>query len=181
MYTVVAPVPHPLITALTPYRQQFDPQANLAPPHISILEPFQFTANPEPLLMHLSGVSEDYAPIRVFLAGWDICQAKAYQLHLPLMAGQAELLSLRRDLLSGVLSMLGSQHRTYQPGVLFGHVTEENKLVIAKQTLKNFEPFFNFRVGHMELWQREETNLPWNLVMKFSLKGTVVSTKRQKN
>lgn len=181
MYTVVAPVPGNLITALTPYRQQFDPQANLAPPHISILEPFQFVVNPEPLFIHLSAISEDYAPIRVFLAGWDICQAKQYQLHLPMTAGQAELMALRRDLLSGVLSTLAVKHQTYQPGVFFGHVVEESQLVTAKQTLKSFEPFFKFRVRHMELWQREETNQPWNMTMKFSFKGTVAGSSRQKN
>ncbi len=181
MYTVVAPVPGNLITALIPYRQQFDPQANLAPP-LSLVEPFQFTVNPEPLFIHLSAISEDYAPVRVFLAGWDICQAQKYQLHLPMTAGQAELMALRRDLLSGVLSTLAVKPRTYQPGgVLFGHVVEESQLATAKQTLKSFEPFFNFRVRHMELWQREEPHQPWNLMMKFSFKGTVAGSSRQKN
>jgi hypothetical protein len=179
MYTIVAPIPHNLATALEPYRQKFDPQANLAPAHISIVEPFQFAAAIERLYAHLSDISEHYAPIRVFLVGWDVFENKGYHLHLPMTAGQSELTALRQDILSGLLSNLCVHSRPYRPVVCFGCLTKPDKLETAKKELKGFEPQFNFRIAHMELWRRDDTSRPWNLEMKFSLKATVAGQPRR--
>ena len=43
MYTIIALLPHSLVTALEPHRQKFDPQANIIPPHITVVEPFEFS------------------------------------------------------------------------------------------------------------------------------------------
>jgi hypothetical protein len=40
MYTIIALLPQNLVTALEPHRQKFDPQANIIPPHITVVEPF---------------------------------------------------------------------------------------------------------------------------------------------
>jgi hypothetical protein len=179
MYTIVAPVPHNLATALEPYRQKFDPQANLAPAHISILEPFQFAAASERLYAHLSEISEIYAPIRIFVIGWDVFENKEYHLHLPMTAGQSELTALRQDILSGLLSNLCVQSRPYRPAVCFGRLTESDQLQTVKRELKGFEPQFNFRVAHIELWRRDNGTHPWKLEIKFSLKATVVGQSRR--
>jgi 2'-5' RNA ligase len=173
MYTIIAPVPTNLVTALNPYRQKYDPAVRLAPPHLTLLEPFQFSASQEQLYAHLSEISEAYAPIKVFLVGWHVYEGKDYQLHLPMTAGQAELIRLHHDLLSGPLSSLAVSDKTYQPHVLFGRLPDEARLELAKQALKGFEPLFNFRVGRLELWQRDEAGQPWRVEMKFALKATL--------
>jgi hypothetical protein len=173
MYTIVAPVPANLAKVLEPHRQKYDPAARLTPPHILILEPFQFAAAPEQLYAHLSEICETHAPIKVFLVGWHVQEGKDYQLHLPMTAGQAELTSLRNDLLTGPLSALASSEKTYQPQVLFGRLTDQANLELAKQDLKGFEPLFNFRVSRLELWRRDEVGQPWQVEMKFALKATL--------
>ncbi len=173
MYTIVATVPANLAKALGPYRQKYDPAARLAPPHLIILEPFQFAAPPEHLYAHLSEISETHAPIKVFLVGWHVQEGKDYQLHLPMTAGQAELTSLRNDLLTGPLSALASSEKMYQPYVLFGRLADQANLELAKQDLKGFEPLFNFRVSRLELWRRDEAGQPWRVEMKFALKATL--------
>ncbi|NJN99206.1 MAG: 2'-5' RNA ligase family protein [Anaerolineales bacterium] len=179
MYTIVAPVPENLNTAVEPYRQKYDPLAGLAPPHIPLLEPFQFSLPAEQLYAHLSDIGEVYAPIKVFMVGWHVHEGKEYQLQLPMTAGQPELTALRRELATGLLSSLAGSEKPYLPHLVFGRFADSAALEQAKAALKGFEPQFVFRVSRLELWQREETNQPWRVEMKFSLKATVAGRGRR--
>jgi 2'-5' RNA ligase len=179
MYTIVSPVPDNFTTAIEPYRQKFDPLARLAPPHITLLEPFQFSATPDTLYTHLSEVGEVHAPVKIFLIGWHVYEGKEYQIHLPMTAGVQPLTKLRHDILSGPLSSLASAERTYQPHVTLGRFVAQTDLEQAKQILKGFEPQFVFRVSHLELWQREEAGQPWRVEMKFALKATLAGRNRR--
>jgi 2'-5' RNA ligase len=180
MQTIVAPVPADLATAIEPYRQKYDPLAHLAPPHILIIDPFQFSDPPAKLYHHLNEVGEIYAPIKVFLIGWHVDEGKDYQLHLPMTAGLSELVALRQDLLTGLLSSLAGQRPAYQPHVVLGRFSSQAELELAKKALASFEPHFSFRVEHLELWQRDDGQQPWRLERKFSLKATVASRPRRK-
>jgi hypothetical protein len=179
MYTIAAPVPANLATALEPYRQLYDPLAHLAPPHISLLEPFQFALPPEQLYTHLREIGETHAPIKVFLVGWHVHEDKEYQLQLPMTAGLPQLTALRADLLTGLLGSLAGGEKLYLPHVIFGRLTDSDELERAKQALKNFEPQFVFRVSHLELWQRDEAGQPWQIEKKFNLNATVVGRARR--
>lgn len=179
MYTIVAPVPENLAKAVAPYRQQYDPLARLAPPHITLLDPFQFVLRPETLYAHLSEIGETHAPIKVFVVGWHVHTGKEYQLQLPMTAGQAEVAALQAELLTGPLSSLAGAEKVVRPALIFGRFTDSAALEGAKRALKSFEPHFSFRVGHLELWQRDEANRPWRVEMKFSLKATVVGRARR--
>lgn len=178
MYTIIAPVPAALATAIEPYRQRYDPQAGLAPPHITVLAPFQFSAPPEQLYAHLSEIGETHAPIKIFLVGWHVDEGKEYQLQLPMTAGQLELKALHQDLLTGLLGSLAEQEQSYQPHVVFGRLSDPADLEQAKKVLRGFEPQFNFRVSQLELWQRSEAGQPWRVEMKFSLKATLAGRTR---
>jgi hypothetical protein len=179
MYTIIAPVPDNLAKAIEPYRQKYDPLAGLAPPHIALLNPFQFTLPPEQLYAHLSEIGETHAPIKIFLVGWHVHEGKEYQLHLPMTIGQSELAALQAELLTGPLSSLAGSEKLYQPYLIFGRFADAAALEQAKQALKSFEPQFVFRVSRLELWQRNETGQPWRVEMKFSLKATVVGRARR--
>lgn len=179
MYTIIAPVPDNLATAIEPYRQVYDPLAALAPPHITLLAPFQFSAPVEQLYAHLSDISETYAPIRIFVVSWDVYEGKEYQLHLPMTAGQPEIVTLHDDLLTGPLSSLAGQEQSYRPHIVFGRFSDSTSLAEAKKALKPFEPQFKFRVSHIELWQRAEGGHPWQPEMKFSLKATITGRARR--
>jgi len=179
MYTIVAPVPENLAVAVEPYRQKYDPLAGLAPPHITLLDPFQFSLPPEQLYAHLSEIGEVHAPIKVFLVGWHVHEGKEYQLQLPMTAGQPELIALRRELATGPLGSLAGSEKSYQPHVVFGRFADPIALEQAKAALKGFEPQFVFRVSRLELWQRAESGQPWRVEMKFSLKATVAGRARR--
>lgn len=179
MYTIVAPAPENLAVAVEPYRQKYDPLAGLAPPHITLLDPFQFSLPPEQLYAHLSEIGEVHAPIKVFLVGWHVHEGKEYQLQLPMTAGQAELISLRRELATGPLRSLAGSEKSYQPHLVFGRFADLTTLEQAKAALKGFEPQFVFRVSRLELWQREESGQPWRVEIKFSLKATVAGRARR--
>lgn len=179
MYTIVIRIPDNLTKALEPYRQRYDPQVGLAPPHITLLESFQFLLPPEQLYAHLSEIGETHSPIKIFLVGWHVEEGKEYQVQLPMTAGQPELIALRHELLTGPLSSLAGSDKPYQPHVTFGRFTDHAELERAKQTLKSFEPQFVFRVSQLELWQRDETGQPWQFAMKFSLKATVAGRARR--
>src|SRR5512136_2899078 len=103
MYTIIAMLPHNLVTALEPHRQKFDPQAHIIPPHITIVAPFEFSGPPANLYDHLDYIGETHAPIKVTLVGWDADTQAGYHLYLPLVTGGPELMALRQHLLTGLL------------------------------------------------------------------------------
>lgn len=179
MYTIVAPVPENLATALTPYRQKYDPLAEFIPPHITILRPFDFSRSTRELHDHLQNVGEHQAPIKVSLAGWDVYRQRRYLLCLPVIAGQSEFTSLRENILTGPLSPLVKQDSSYRPHIVFGRLASQSDVDSVKKTLKTFEPQFVFRVTHMDLLQRNTLDEPWQLEKRFGLKATVSSLSRK--
>lgn len=180
MYTIVASIPENLATALTPYREKYDPLTKLIPPNITILKPFDISQPVEEIYQHLQDVGEHQAPIKVSLAGWDVYQEKRPYLTLPLIAGQAEFISLHEHVLTGPLSPLAKQGADYRPHIVFGRLSDPSMVDHVKKTLK-FEPQFVFRITYMELFHRQNLDAPWQIDKRFGLKGTVASLPRQRN
>jgi 2'-5' RNA ligase len=179
-YLITAPVPTELITAVEPYRQKFDSLANVMPPHITIVTPFEYTESPELLHDHIRDVSDTHAPIKVSLAGWDTSKQEEYQLRLPLITGRSEFTELHNELLTGPLSQAVQADIDYWPHVTFGRFSEEAELEQARKSLTEFEPRFIFRVATLELWQQSSAAADWNLQRGFGLNATVLSPPRSK-
>lgn len=177
MYTIVAPIPDNLETALMPYRQKYDPLAHLIPAHLTLLRPFDFSGDDAALQAHLHEVGEHQAPIKVSLAGWDILRRRRHLLTLPIIAGYDEFVSLRQHLLDGPLSALSKQDVDYRPHIVFGRL-DAAVVDRVKQDLRAFEPQFIFRVTHIDLLQRSTVDEPWRPAERVALKGTVMSLPR---
>lgn len=180
MYTIITPLPKKLLTTITPYRQKYDPLVKVIPPHIPLIDPFQFAQPIEPLYDHLAEISEFHAPIKVFLAGWDSYEGKDYQLHLPMTAGRSELMNLHYDLLAGPLNYLAAKIQDYWPRVVFGRFSDKSDYEAAKKSLNGFAPNFVVRVKDMALLQRDEMGQPWQVVKRFGLKATMAGRARPK-
>jgi 2'-5' RNA ligase len=180
IYLITAPVPTELITAVEPYRQKFDPLANVIPLHITVVALFEYTESPELLHEHIRDVSDTHTPIKASLAGWDTSRQKEYQLRLPLITGRSEFAELHDELLLGSLSHLASADTDYWPHITFGRFSEEAELEQAKKSLTEFEPQFIFRVATLELWQQSSAGADWNLQRGFGLNATVLSPPRSK-
>ncbi|HRV90924.1 MAG TPA: 2'-5' RNA ligase family protein [Anaerolineae bacterium] len=178
MYTLIAPVPIALATALNPYRQKYDPLASVLPPHISILSPFEFSDPPELLYNHFHNVGETFAPIKVSIAGWDTYRHIDYQIRLPALAGRDILVELRENLLTGPLKYCPGQDKDYSPHIILGKFTEQADLEKARQDLQGFEPQFIFRVTHLELRRWEKPGDPWKLRKKITLEATLAGARR---
>lgn len=181
MHMLIAPVPTALATAIAPYRQKFDPLANIIPPHITILKPFHFTGPAHELYNHIESILENYAPIKVSLAGWDIYDQSRYQLRLPVVAGRREFRQLRQDLLTGPLNHPLEVDNAPWPYITFGRFPQRDDLEEAKKILQGFEPQFVFRVAYLELLCRSEPTQPWQTQKTFGLKATLQSQARRAN
>lgn len=180
MYTVIAPVPGNVATAIAPYREKYDPLVRVISPHISVIDPFQFAGSSEKLHQHLTTVGEESAPIKIFLAGWDVYETEAYQqIHLPMTAGRPELTTLHNNLLTGPLRNLAEVSKGYWPCVVLGRFSKRSDLEIAKKALEGFQPQFVFRVKHLELLRRDEVGQPWNLEKRIGLKATLAGRSRR--
>lgn len=180
MYTVIAPIATELATAVRPYRQQYDPRAELIPPHIEIIGPFPFSGALNALAEHCQDVGETHAPIKVSLVGWDIQpQAQEFIIRLPLIGGRLEFTALREHLQSGPLSQLPPPATDYWPHVLLGQIAGQTQVAEIKMALRGFEPKFVFRVTRFELWQTLDASSPWQRLKKFGLKATVASKHRR--
>ena len=180
MYTIIISLPENLLTTVEPYRQKYDPLAKVIPPHIPLVDPFQFVQPIEMLYDHLIEVSEFHAPIKVFLAGWDSYEGKDYQLHLPMTAGRSELIDLHYDLLAGPLNYLAPKIQDYWPRVVFGRFSDKADYEAAKKSLAEFAPKFVVRVKDMALLQRDEMGQPWQVVKQFTFKATMAGRARHK-
>ncbi len=181
MYTIIAPVPASLATAIDPYRQKYDPLVEIIPPHITIVPSFNFSevAN-ELLLAHLKNIGESHAPIRASLAGWDVDDQATHQFRLPLIAGRQAFQALYDELLTGPLAKLNQPEKSYWPHIPFAHFSTHSDLKRAKSKLKTFEPQFVFRVHQFNLLQRDKPNQIWQLHQQFFLEATVSSPLRHK-
>jgi len=181
MYTVIAPIPVDLATAIHPYRQKFDPLVNVISPHISVLAPFPYAGSVEALVEHLSDIGETHAPIKVSLVGWDIYQHRQeQQLRLPVIAGRQEFAAARDHLISGPLVFLARrQNQSYWAHILFGRLKDQTEEEQARKVLKHFKPQFIFRATHLELLQKTDTMSPWELKKRISLKATVAGKGRR--
>jgi len=179
MYTIIVSLPENLLTTVEPYRQKYDPLANVIPSHIPLIDPFQFAHPLEKLYDHLTEVSELHAPIKVFLAGWDSYEGKDYQLHLPMTAGRSELITLHYDLLAGPLNYLAAKIQDYWPRVVFGRFSDKSEYEAAKKSLARFSPKLVVRVKHIALLQRDEMGQPWQVVKQFGLKATMAGRARR--
>lgn len=180
MYTIIIPLPENLLTVIDPYRQKYDPLANVIPSHIPLIDPFDFTQPIETLGEHLTEVSEIHSPIKVFLAGWDSYEGKDYQLHLPMTAGRSELINLHYDLLGGPLNYLAAKIQDYWPRVIFGRFSNKSDYEAAKKSLEGFAPKIVVRVKNIALLHRNEMGQPWQVVKQFSLKATMAGHTRRK-
>jgi 2'-5' RNA ligase len=178
MYVVIAPIPEDLAAAVQPYRERYDPLAGALPPHITILNPFEFSDPPQILYNHLVEIGETYAPIKVSVAGWDIYRYIDYQLRLPIIAGRAELTALRDDLLTGPLSYCPGQDKDYWPHLFLGKFNDEAQVAQVRKDLDRFEAQFIFRVTHLELWQWYKPDHPWEIRKRFGLEATLSSAHR---
>ncbi len=181
MYTVVALLPQNLVTALKPHRQRFDPQANIIPPHITVVEAFNFSGHIPDLYEHLKETGETHAPIRVSLVAWDAYTQTDYQLHLPLVTGRLEFTALRENLLTAPLRHLAKPDDLYWPHITLGRFSTLADLEKAKKALSGFEPQFTFSVTSLELLYRNKPTHPWNTLKRFSLEATILSLPRDKN
>ena len=180
MFTVIIPIPRDLETALYPFRQKYDKTVDVASAHISILPSFDYFGEQDTLDEHLQDVCENYAPIKVSLAGWDLQRSsRGYEMRLPIIAGRSELVALKSSLSSGILSQLPKQNETgYWPHIHFGEVAHQELEEVKKQLL-NFEPQFIFRSMYLELLQRSAPDDPWQTQKKYGLKATVTSPRRR--
>lgn len=179
MFTLIAPVPLALATAINPLRQKYDPLANALPPHISILSPFEFSDLPQILYNHLRDVGETFAPIKVSITGWDSYRHIDYQLRLPVLAGKEELIDLHENLLTGALKYCPGQDKDYSPHIILGKFAHQAEQEKAKQDLQGFEPHFIFRVTHLELLRWEQIGHPWKLQNQFRLEATLARARRK--
>jgi 2'-5' RNA ligase len=180
MYTIVALLPQNLVAALEPHRRKYDPQAHIIPPHITVIEPFNFSGSIVPLYSHLEEIGETHAPIRVSLLGWDAYTQSDYQLHLPLVTGRLEFTALRNNLMTGPLADVAKREKPYWPHITLGRFASPEDLDRAKQALKGFEAQFTFGVSSLELLYRRKSIQPWETQQRLKLEGTVMSLPRNR-
>ena len=177
MFSIIVPLPENLVTGLEPHRQRYDPQAHMIPPHISVLSPFRLPAGlSQSFYDHLKAVGEVHAPIRVSLIGWDVDDQVDYQISLPVIAGQRELIALRNDLMTGPLSGLADEMEAYRPHIILGRFSKYAEFEQARKALKGFEPQFTFRIRHLALLFRDQSTRPWQTQKKIGLEATVQSS-----
>ncbi|MCB0193057.1 MAG: 2'-5' RNA ligase family protein [Anaerolineae bacterium] len=179
MFTLIAPVPLALATAVNYYRQKYDPLVTALPPHISILSPFEFSDPPEILYNHLRDVGEMFAPIKVSITGWDSYRHIDYQIRLPVLAGKEVIIDLHENVLTGPLRYCPGQDKDYSPHIAIGKFAEQAEQEKAKRDLQGFEPHFIFRVTHLELLRWEQTGRPWKLQRRFGLEATLTRARRR--
>jgi len=82
-------------------------------------------------------------------------------------------------LLAGPLSHAANPNEAYWPHIVFGRFTDQAAAETAKESLKEFEPKFVFRVNHIELMERNHETATWRRKRKYGLNATAAGKRRR--
>lgn len=99
-------------------RDDFDPTASFAKPHITVLFPTPARVGKGALIRHIEGVLTAFAPFAIELSGFH--KSRDHWLFITLKAGEAEVKRMYQALYSGILTEFGRDVSRFVPHLGLG-------------------------------------------------------------
>jgi 2'-5' RNA ligase len=122
---------------VTDLRREFDPLADLVPPHITLVFPFQSNLSVAELESHVAESVAGIAPFAIHLAG--ITGHEGEYLFLNVKRGNDTLIALHDRLYQGSLRPFLSHEHTYIPHMTIGRLPDQASWRAAIAATKGLE------------------------------------------
>ena len=165
---VAIDLPEPHYTALRTLRRAAgDPQAELVPPHITLLPPtlIRVAALPE-IAEHLGAVASRHAPFEIHLSGPGTFRPVSQVVFVQVAAGLAQCERLEAQVRSGPLA--GRSRFAYHPHVTVAHDVAEAALDAAYESVRAYDGTFTVR--ELTMFEQDARGV-WHADTKFELGG----------
>ncbi|KEO84427.1 hypothetical protein EL26_04820 [Tumebacillus flagellatus] len=128
-------------------RQKFDPLANLIPPHLTLVYPFESDWSAEQVQAHCQDVLQGFQPFDLTLRG--ITGTPDWHLFLNVKRGNDEIIALHDRLYSGLLQPFLYRKVTFVPHLTVGHLTNVETFESSLAATQEFDHIFTCRVDEI--------------------------------
>jgi 2'-5' RNA ligase len=165
---IVVPVPEPWAQLLVDWRSKVgDPQANLVPPHVTLLPPTEVSALDRPAISrHLETVAATHAPFDMHLLGTGTFTPVSEVVFVAVARGIGNCELIANDVRHGPLSRELSY--PYHPHVTVAHDVRPDMLELAYSGLSDLSA--EFRVDSFTEFEQTPDGA-WAIARQYPLTG----------
>ncbi len=125
-------------------RAKYDPLADLIPPHVTLVFPFESNISTEVLEEHLHESTVGSHPFRIVLTG--ITGAEGEYLFLNVKVGNDQIIQLHDKLYSGLLKQYLYRSLTYTPHLTVGRIRDKRMFETALAETEEWNQVFETTV-----------------------------------
>ena len=153
---VAIAIPGPFAAELEGWRERFgDPAAHAIQAHVTLLPPTQ-VKDLDAVSEHLEAVAQRHGDFPVLLQGTGTFRPVSPVVYVRVAVGADSIITIEADVRSGPLAR--NLRFDYHPHVTVAHDVPESTLVLAQQTLADYEAGFTadaitlYEMGHGGMW-----------------------------
>jgi 2'-5' RNA ligase len=125
-------------------RAKYDPLANLIPPHVTLVFPFESNVSTEVLAEHMKESTGTLKPFRIVMTG--VTGAEGEYLFLNVKVGNDQIIQLHDKLYTGVLRQYLYRNLTYTPHLTIGRVKDKQTFEFALAETDDLNEIFETTV-----------------------------------
>lgn len=144
---------------ITRIRHKFDPLAELVPPHITLVFPFESESNQSEIRSHIRNAIADMAPFHVRFSG--VTGHEGEYLFLNVKEGNDQLIALHDRLYSGLLRSFLSFEHTFVPHMTVGRLLDKSAWDRAVAEVSQLNIREEFEVKEVSVYVIESDGRRW--------------------
>ncbi|HEX6799173.1 MAG TPA: 2'-5' RNA ligase family protein [Ktedonobacterales bacterium] len=122
-------LPTPTLDAIQAVRRDYDPLAEVIPPHLTLVFPFTSSLPAQLLEPHMTHIARSVGPFKLELA--EVTGSENEYLFLNVKRGNDELIALHDRLYTGPLSQHSDPRFTYTPHLTVGRIADRTAFAAA--------------------------------------------------
>ncbi|WDL95904.1 2'-5' RNA ligase family protein [Alicyclobacillus sp. ALC3] len=135
-------------------RAKYDPLADLIPPHVTLVFPFESNISKEVLEEHLHEATVGSHPFRIAMTG--VTGAEGEYLFLNVKVGNDHIIQLHDKLYSGLLKQYLYRSLTYTPHLTVGRIMDKRMFEIALAKTEEWNEVFETTVREITVESIDE-------------------------
>ncbi|WP_258111578.1 2'-5' RNA ligase family protein [Alicyclobacillus sp. SP_1] len=135
-------------------RAKYDPLADLIPPHVTLVFPFESDVSTEALTVHLQKSVVGLKPFPIVMIG--LTGAEGEYLFLNLKGGNDQIIQLHDKLYTGLLKQHLCRSQTYTPHLTVGRVNDKQLFEFALTETENWNEVFQTTVNQVVVERIDE-------------------------
>lgn len=134
----------PNLHSINAIRAKYDSLANLIPPHVTLVFPFESDVSTEVLAAHLKEATVGLKPFRIAMRG--VTGAEGEYLFLNVKVGNDQIIQLHDKLYTGLLRQYLYRNLTYTPHLTVGRIKDKQTFESALAETEDWNEIFEATV-----------------------------------